>query len=188
MTRKIKITPNNYFNHAYLMCLIATVLLMHSVHTLASDKVEYKITSPISGIVKQVYVTAGKNVKKGDLLLEFDDTLIAANLSEARATIKLAKLNRAEAKKELDRAEELYDRTVLSEHDLQLAKVLYAKAEAQNSSAANKLIHAQWNVKHSKLYATFSGQVIQVFSYPGQYVNNHFSAQALFILKESQTK
>lgn len=177
-----------YIKHSYLSCMIVTLFLMLSINVIASDKVEYKITSPISGVVKHVYVTAGKIVKKGDLLLEFDNTLIASNLSEAQANVKLAKLNRAEAKKELDRAEELYERTVLSEHDLQLAKVLYAKAEAQSSSAENKLVHAQWDVKHSKLYAAFNGQVSQIFSYSGQYVNNQFSAETLLIIKDNQAQ
>ncbi len=144
----------------------------------------YQITSPVSGVIKQVYVQSGKTVKPGDLLLEYDMTLIASNLLEAEALIKLAKVDLAEAKKERERAEELYDRTVLSDHELQQAKVLYSKASAQYASAKNQLVHAQWDKKHSKLYAPFQGRVVKVLSYPGQYVNNKFTAQTLLILEK----
>ena len=143
----------------------------------------YKITSPVSGVIKTVNVKPGQMVKKGDLLLEYDDSLIASNLSEVKAKIQLAKLNKVEAKKEFERAEELYDRTVLSEQELQQANVLYSKALAQYAAAKNELVHAQWDMDHTKLYAAFSGQVSQIFSYPGQYVNNKFTAQTLLIIK-----
>ncbi|MCW8930732.1 MAG: biotin/lipoyl-binding protein [Gammaproteobacteria bacterium] len=142
-----------------------------------------KITSPITGIISKVFVEKDQSVKKGDLLLEYDASLIVSNLNEAKAKIKLATLNRAEAKKEFERAEELFDRTVLSEQELQQAKILYSKASTQYAIAKNNLIHAQWNLDHSKLYATFSGKVIQVLVYPGQYINNKLTTQTLFIIK-----
>ncbi len=172
--------------HKYLTALTAIALLMISINVTASENTDYEITSPFSGVIKHIYISTGKAVKKGDLLLEFDDSLIVSNLSEAQSTIRLAKLNRAEAKKEFQRAEELYDRTVLSEHELQQAKVLYAKAEAQYAKAENQLIHAQWDIKHSKLYAGFTGKVSRIYSYPGQYVNNQFSVQPLLQIKSSK--
>ncbi len=160
-----------------LFCLLVNTPLF------AGETTQYEITSPTSGVVEQIHVIVGKQVAKGDLLLSFDDSLILSNLSEAQATIKLAKLNQIEAKKEQDRAEELYDRTVLSEHDLQQARVANAKALAQFAQAKNQLQHALWDKKHSKLSASFSGEVLQILAYPGQYVNNQFTAQPLFIIK-----
>lgn len=184
---KQKLT-NKPFNHNGMNWFISIIFLMLATHVMASENSDYKITSPLSGVIKNVYVTSGKTIKKGDVLLEFDDTLINSNLFEAQSNLKLAKLNREEAKKEYERAEELYDRTVLSDHDLQQAKILFAKAEAQYASAKNQLVHAQWNIKHSKLYATFTGQVTRVFSYPGQYVNNQFAAQPLLLIKTDPLK
>ena len=174
--------------HVHRFLFFAAFLLSGLLFTTSSvlaqeEQSGYEITSPVSGVIKKVHVKPGQTVKKGDLLLEYDDSLIVSNLSEAQANIKLARLNRAEAKKEFSRAEELYDRTVLSEHELQQAKVLYSKALAQYAAADNQLVHAQWDMKHSKLYADFSGQVGKVFSYPGQFVNNKLTAQTLLIIK-----
>jgi multidrug resistance efflux pump len=161
------------------------ILLLHgNINILAQEnKLEIKITSPVSGVIKKVYVQTGQIIKHGDLLLEFDDTLILSNLSEAHAKMNLAIINRSEAKKELERAEELYERTVLSEHELQQSKISYSDSMAQYASAQNLMVHAQWEKKHSKLYAPFHSQILNVSSYAGQYVNNKLTAQTLFIIK-----
>ena len=172
---------SHFFKARFLLMFI---LLLSGINVSAEESLSgYQITSPVSGVIKKVYVQKGKTVNQGELLLEFDNTLINSNLAEAQAQLKLAKINLSEAKKELDRSNELYDRTVLSEHDLQLAKISYSKASAQHTAAKNKLTHAQWDKKHSKLYAPFNGRIIKVLSYQGQYVNNKLSAQTLLIIK-----
>ncbi len=160
------------------------VFLMMNVNALAEQSSPgFNITSPVSGIINKVFVSEGQMIKKGDLLLEYETSLIKSQLSEVQAKINLTRLNQSEAKKELARAEELYDRTVLSEQELQQAKISYRVAMAQYARAKNKLTHTEWYIKHSKLYAAFSGTVVQVLSYSGQYVNNQYTAQTLFIIK-----
>ncbi|MCP3849993.1 MAG: efflux RND transporter periplasmic adaptor subunit [Gammaproteobacteria bacterium] len=143
----------------------------------------YNITSPITGLVKKVNVKSGQDVKKGDLLVEFDDSLITSTLSEVQAKIKLEKLHQKEAFKEFERAEELYDRAVLSEQELQQAKILYSKATVHYAAAKNKLVHIQWELDQIRLYAPFSGKVEQVYCYPGQYVNNKLTTHTLMTLQ-----
>lgn len=174
----------------YLLLLKGLLILLfslmsHSINAEESNSV-YEITSPVSGVIGTIHVNAGKTVKKGDLLLEYDISLINSNLSEAKANMELAKIKLSEARKEYERAEELYERTVLSEHDLQMAKVEYSQAKAQHARGKNLLIHAQWEMTHSKLYAPFSGKVTRVLSYPGQYVNNQMIAQKLLMIKKSE--
>lgn len=173
---------NKYIN--YLCCFTFVFLIFFASSSWAQDGPSgYQITSPITGLIKQVYVSSGQSVKKGDLLLDYQDDLILSDLSEAQSRIKMEKLNQSEAKKEFARAEELYDRTVLSEQELQQAEISYRKALAQYAAAKNQLVHAQWNLDQSKLYATFSGTVSQVYVYPGQFVNNKLTAQTLLIIK-----
>lgn len=172
--------------YIFLMaCFLIVSVQLWSTNVLAEGTViaGYEITSPITGLVKKVHVTSGQTVKKGELLLEFDSDLIMSNLLAAKAKLSFEQLNQVEAKKEFERAEELYDRTVLSEQELQQAQILYSKAKAQYATAKNKLVHVQWHLDHTKLYATFSGKVEQVFSYPGQFVNNKLSAQTLLIIQ-----
>ena len=158
-----------------------TLLLCNVVY--AQD--DFNITSPISGVVDKLFVQPGQSVKKGEILLQFDTLLIDSELSVAKAKMTACRQNLSETEKEYERAKELYDRTVLSEHDLQKAKIDYLKVKAQYSQVNNLLVQAQWNKDHSKLVAPFSGIVEKVFSYDGYYVNNEMSAQPLLILKKS---
>jgi len=175
---------NKYTDMAYCSLYTLMFFLLMPVFVAAEDVADYKISSPISGIVKHIYVKQGQKVNKGDLLLEFDDTLVKGNFSEAKANMSLAKIKLTEAKKEQDRAKELYDIAVLSEHELQQAKVLYKQAIAHYEQAKNQHLHAQWDIKHSKLYAGFAGQISQLLIYPGQYINNQLTAQVLLIIKK----
>jgi multidrug efflux system membrane fusion protein len=166
-----------------LTIFLASALFSMTSYAQENNSTVYKITSPLTGVIKTVHVKVGQVVKKGDLLLEYDAVLINSDLAAAQAKINMEKFNKSEAKKEFERAEELYDRTVLSEYDLQQAKLLYSKAIAQYEGAKNELVYAQWDEAHRKLYVSFSGKVTQVFSYPGQYVNNQFSAQILMLIQ-----
>lgn len=161
------------------------VLLSLSANIIAENKTaELPVTSVTSGIIKKIHVQTDQIVKKGDLLIEFDDTLINSQLSVAKAMQKLAKNNLSEAKAELQRSEELYDRTVLSDHDLQMSKINYLKALAEHSSADNELIHREWEQKEHKVYAPFNAKIIKILCYSGQYINNKFSAQSLLIIQQ----
>ena len=164
---------------------VLAILLSLCVNTFAENKaLELTVTSVTSGIVQKVHVTTDQMVKKGDLLIEFDDTLINSHLSAAKAMLQLTQINLLEAKKELQRSEDLYERTVLSEHDLQMSKINYFKALAEHAGAENDLIHREWEQKEHKVYAPFSAKIIKVLCYPGQYINNKFSAQVLLIIQQ----
>lgn len=168
-----------------LVSIYITTLFLLYANVYAQDYQDgYKITSPITGVINKVHVKNNQSVKKGDVLLSFDSSLIESSLSEVQARLKWSQMNLTEAKNEYERAEELYDRTVLSDHDLQKAKIAYFEAKAQFSRVKNQLIHAQWDKKHSQLIAPFSGKVIKVMSYEGHYVNNEMAAQTLLIMEK----
>ncbi len=179
---KYQASTDSYLYTLVLLFLLPIILFSTTIS--AGEPSDYNITSPISGIVQKIYIKKGQSVKKGDLLLEFDDSLIESDLAEAKANMNLASIKLAEAKKEQSRAEELYDITVLSEHERQQAKVLYQAAIAHYAQSKNQHLHAQWEMQHSKLYAGFAGQITQVLTYPGQYINNQLTAQVLLIIKK----
>ncbi len=145
----------------------------------------FPISSAISsGVIKKIHVTEGQTVNKGDLLFEFDDRLINSNLEEAQANVRMASLKTSEAKKEVERSIELYERTVLSDYDLQQSKVKYREAQAELAQAKNRLVHVQWDKDYSKVYAPFKAQVKTLKCYSGCYVNNNFSTQTILILEK----
>lgn len=167
----------------FLCCLFLLInLIVCDIHAENSES-EINITSAISGIVKTIHVKINQTIKQGELLLEFDETLINSNLLEANAMIKLTQINLLEAKKELERSKELFERTVLSEHDLQVSKVNYFKALSLHSEAENKLKHSLWDKKHHKLYAPYTATINKILTYTGQYINNKYAVQPIFVIQ-----
>ena len=68
---------------------------------------EIEIKPKVSGILKALYVEAGKRVKKGDLIADVQIIPDVVNLNEAELRLGSARLTAERAKRELDRASAL---------------------------------------------------------------------------------
>jgi len=136
----------------------------------------------VSGVVKQVAVAPGQPVAKGDLLLALDDRGFRAELSGARAELQRAEVLLEEAQREDERATELYDRTVLSEHERTQATIALRQAEAAAQRAQAQLTGARIDLERSQLRAPFDGRVLAVEAAPGQSVVSTLQSEALLVL------
>jgi multidrug efflux system membrane fusion protein len=140
------------------------------------------LSSVSSGMLAKVNVTAGEEVAKGDILLELDQRGVRSSLAAAESRSKAARLLNSEAKRELDRAMELYDRTLLSDHERKLAEIEAAKAEAEFRQAESQLVQARLQREFSRISAPFDGIVLAVHVQPGQAVINRLEVTPLVTL------
>lgn len=146
----------------------------------AADKVE--LTTRVSGVVEAVLVKPGQHVKKGAVLLRLDKTVLQAHLEEASAEYARAQADEADAKRELGRAQELYDRTVSSTSELEAAQLRYARAQAGLSAARARRVIAQKNLADAELKAPFGGTVTAVPGEPGTVVTADCQPKPLIVL------
>ena len=135
-----------------------------------------------SGLVSQVHVAAGDIVKRGTLLLELDPRNYKARLAAAESRREEKRLLHEEAQRELERSLELYDRTMLSEHELQLARIEAAKTDAALRSAEAELTKARLQRDYSRIKAPFDGRVVAIHVQPGEAVVNRLQAVPLVTL------
>ena len=126
----------------------------------------------ISGRVERLSVQPGDLVEAGQPLLQLDTRVARAHLDEARSAVKRLELQRAEAQREWDRAKELYDRTVLSERDLQLAEIGFHAADAEYHAARSAQVAAEVTLEYHTMKAPFAARVLAVHVQPGQAVIN----------------
>ena len=126
----------------------------------AADSVE--LTTRVSGVVETVWVKPGQRVKKGAPLLRLDRTILQARLDEAAAELARAQAEAGEARRERDRAQELYKRTVSSTSELDAAMLLDARAQASARAARARRAIAQKDVQDAELRAPFDGVVSAV--------------------------
>jgi RND family efflux transporter MFP subunit len=150
----------------------------------AADRVA--LTTPVSGVVKEVYVQVGQKVKKGDKLLALDDTRMRAKVMEAEAAMIRVKQETEDADKDLQRAQELFDRGVSSITELDAAKLRHARATASAREAEAQLIVAQKNLEDCVLRAPFDGVVKVREAEPGMYVASMLNPPTLIILGKTR--
>ncbi|HEB60034.1 MAG TPA: efflux RND transporter periplasmic adaptor subunit [Gammaproteobacteria bacterium] len=142
------------------------------------------LSIPVSGVIHEVGVETGARVKKGTVLAKLDPRPFALHVRAARARLKSRKLQRDEAQRELGRARELYERTLLSDHDLQLATIGYETAEADYQLAVASLKQAELDREYSTLRAPFNAIVVQRLAVVGQTVAASMQPPVLFVLAD----
>lgn len=136
----------------------------------------------LSGVVAKVAVKEGDRVKKGELLLQLEQGALQARLAQRVAEMKYKKLMREEARKELERAEELYARTLLADHDLDLAKIAYAEADAAYQTTRADHRQAKETLDNSSLRAPYDAVVLARNIRAAQTVISRCEAQPLLTL------
>ena len=163
---------------------IAALTMSTLLATTAALAVEVPLTTPVSGVVKTVFVTQGQNVKKGQVLLSLDDSIYQARVVEAGAGVSRLQVEAAEADRDLKRAKELYDRAVSSTTEYDQAKLRFARADGLYREAQAKLTIANKNLEYSILRAPFNGVVSKRLAEPGMVVSAELQPATLIILSK----
>ncbi len=142
----------------------------------------HEMTTTVSGVVSKIEVNTGDRVKKGQLLLQLEQGALRARRKQRQAEMQHKKLMRKEAQKELERAEELYARTLLADHDLDLAKIAYAEADAAYQASRADYRQAVEDLDNSVLHASYDAVVLTRHVQPAQAIVNRCEAQPLITL------
>ena len=138
----------------------------------------------VSGVVSAVAVRPGQSVAAGEELLRLDDRGFRAQVAEAKAGVAQALVHYEEAERESRRADELYDRTVLSEHELQLAKIGFEEARAALQAARARSTQKELDLERSRILAPFDAVVLRVEVGPGQVVVSDLQSRPLVVVAE----
>lgn len=168
------------------LCLQSLALSARELNATLDWQRPLTLGTPLSGLVAEVAAAPGQRVAEGDLLVALDQRLLRARLDQARASMDEAEALKAEADRELERAQELFDRTVLSIHELTLAEIDAARASAAARRAVAELAEAKLNLEYSAVRAPFDALVLEVPVHEGRVVVNQFQAEALVRLAPRQ--
>lgn len=136
----------------------------------------------VTGVISEVNADVGQHVKSGDILVKLEDKVLVADVRKGEAQLKIAHDSMEEARRDKDHADELYARTVLSDHELQQAYIKLTRTEADYESANAALIRARATLKYSRVTAPFDGVVINCNASVGQTVVSSLQTQPLIIL------
>ena len=148
-----------------------------------SKRVE--LSTPVNGVVQKVFAQAGSIAAKGDVLVQLDPRIFKADLKYSTAQLKHMDENSQEAKRELDRQLDMYDRSMLSEHDLQIAKNNFIAAQSRFTQAQSSLLKSKLNLEFSAVRAPFNAVVVKTNAVKGQVVSSAMVPPVLVIVAEA---
>ena len=123
---------------------------------LVAAEEETRMSFKIGGIVQQITVKEGMNIRKGQLLARLDLAEIDAQVSQAQSAL-------SKSQRDLQRAQRLYEDTVITLEQVQNLQTAEEVAAAQVRIAA-------FNRKQAVIYAPFSGRVLQKMAEEGEMV------------------
>jgi len=149
-----------------------------------SKRVE--LSTQVNGLVQKVYALTGNVVAKGEVLIQLDPRSFKADLKFAKAKLKNDDQQAQEAKREMERQADMYDRSMLSERDLQLAKNNLTAAQSQYIQAQSSLTKAKLNLEYSAIRAPFNAIVINTLAVKGQVVASQMNPPVLVIVAEAK--
>lgn len=170
-----------------LLCALGTGGILQAAEVTGSLQWARRVelSTPVSGVVGHVAVNGGDEVQKGQLLLNLDPRGFNALVKKAEARVVTGREARDEAKRELERITEMYERTLLSDHELQLARIALSTAEADLQAAEAERTLARLELEYSRVSAPFDGVVLERGAEVGQTVVTRMQSVPLLVLAET---
>lgn len=164
-----------------LILLALAAPLQAADHAAALDwSGRVSLTLSVSGVLDQVPARAGQVVKKGELLASLEPTLFKAAVAENRADLDRLTEEHADAKRDLERVQELYNRTVSATTELDAAKLRFARAQAGLAATQARLERARRLLAESELRAPFDAVVLSRHGEPGLVITSQCQPAAVF--------
>jgi RND family efflux transporter MFP subunit len=184
---KLKYMSKRFFIFIITLTLFANpVVFAEEFAAILDWSKRVELSTQVNGQVQKVYARPGKIVAKGEVLVQLDPRGFKADLKYAKAKLKNMDEQTREAKRELDRQADMYERSMLSDRDLQVAKNNLTASQALYYQAQSDLTKAKLNLEYSAIRAPFNAAVIRTIAVKGQVVASQISPPVLVIVAEAQ--
>lgn len=174
----------NSLRYVFVIALILFSLQLRAEELPAKlDWAELHYASvPVEGFVDSVLVQVGQRVIKGEKLLQLDTTVLSARVKQARADVASLQPTLADAKRAYHDSQALYEQTVLSDVELQKAKMAFDIASAKLNAAEATLTINKAKLARASQYAPWDGWVIERHLESGQMIAGDLRSQPLIVL------
>jgi multidrug efflux system membrane fusion protein len=117
------------------------------------------VRSRVAGAVKAVHFREGALVKEGDLLVTIDPEPFAAEVDRLKAQVAAAEARVVFTRSELERGQQLLDKSIVSPREVDQRTNAHREAEANLKAARAALLSAQLNLGYTEIRAPVAGRV-----------------------------
>jgi len=182
----VKTTTNYLISVTFITSLFfSAVVVAEEYNAVLSWSKRVELSTPTSGVVQEVFAQQGRIVAKGEVLIQLDPRVFKADLKYAEAKVANSINQYQEAKRELERQTDMYDRQMLSEHDLQVAKNNLTAARSELRQAESSLEKSKVNLEYSAIRSPFNAVVINTSATKGQVVASVMVPPVLVVVAEA---
>lgn len=125
------------------------------------------ISSRILARITRIHVRAGDSVKKGQLLLELEQSELQLRSEQARERQREVSIRLAEAKQNLARVQTLHTKGLVAQNELDASKAVNDSLIAELAAAERGFRETEAMRGYSAIRAPIAGRVIDRFAEPG---------------------
>ena len=130
-----------------------------------------EIRSQVTGIIKKVFFTEGRNVKHGDRLYLIDPVPFRAAYLSAKARVTQAQARLVQAKQDLARVKPLLEEQAVSQKDVDDAVAEGLAAKASMEAAQGDLVKSRFDLSNTLIVAPIGGRISKSRFYEGRLVS-----------------
>ena len=146
------------------------------------------VGTQVSGRVSKLYVDFNDKVEKGQVLLELDDALFAAQIAQSQGSVRNAEASVELAKANEARIRSLFEQEYVSRQELDQSVQALKSARAVLESARAQLQRDKTNLSYSIIRSPVSGIVIDRQIDVGQTVAASFQTPTLIKIAQDLSK
>ena len=146
------------------------------------------VGSQVSGTINNIYVDYNSKVKKGDILLTIEPSVLEAQVQEAKAALSSSESKRNYAKSEYERNKILYNEGYISRAEMEQSQTTYEQAEQDVVRMKSQYERAKTNLGYATISSPVDGTVISRKVDVGQTVAASFQTPDLFEIAEDLSK
>ncbi len=139
------------------------------------------ITAQVTGVVTAVHYREGQMVRKGDPLVDIDDRLYAAQLTQAQGTLEHDQQVLAQAQMDLERYRQAWAKNAIPRQTLEDQEKLVLQEQAAVKNDQGAVQYDQVQVEYCHIKAPISGKVGLRLVDPGNLVTANSTATLVVI-------
>ncbi len=119
-----------------------------------------EVKSQASGLVLQMPVETGTNVKPGDLIVQIDTRDLTNQVEQAQADLRSAEASLEVAKANRDRSDDLFKARIITAQENEQANLAYTQAQANVIRVRTSVDIAQRRLDEARVTAPVAGTII----------------------------
>jgi HlyD family secretion protein len=135
-----------------------------------TPRTDVKISAYVPAKITRLPVQEGDRVKRGDLLVQLDDTEYRAAVNQAKAELSSAGASLEQAQLTYDRQKGLYEKNLTSQERYDMAKTDLDLAKARREQAMANLDRAKYNLSKTTMTSPMDGLVTSLNAEVGEIV------------------